>query len=171
MHTGATKDVCGDADLSPRGVADALPLAVLSGRRDEGGLELGEVERFISDVAPSLQRLSLLQQMKALQRVRRRELFLNELQLFIDVARIWASAATRLIGLKRFEVSTYREAFCPAGGERRLVLVRHRSSFLHINHLTTMPDENISCNSVVGNSFVDALPCAERPLYTTEVVK
>ena len=171
MHTRAAKDVRGDADLSPGCVADALPLAVLGSRRDERGLELGEIDGLLGDVAPSLQRLSLLEQMKALQRVRRREFFFNELQLFIDVARIWATAAAGFIGLKSLEVSPNREAFGPTGREGRLVLIRHRRSFLHICHATTMPDGNTPCNSVDGNSFATRLVCAARPEYMTEVME
>jgi hypothetical protein len=48
---------------------------------------------------------------KPLQRIRRRELFLNELQLFVDIARIWATTPSRLIRLKRLEVSPHREPF------------------------------------------------------------
>jgi hypothetical protein len=44
MHACTAEHIRRDTDLSPGGVADALSLAVLGRRRDEGSLELGEID-------------------------------------------------------------------------------------------------------------------------------
>ena len=68
MYAGTAEHVRRDTDLAPGGVADALSLAVLRRRRDEGRFEFGEIERLLGDRAAGLQSLSLLEQVEPLQR-------------------------------------------------------------------------------------------------------